>query len=327
MTTPSASGVGDEVTVSTDRLEASFLPGLGMLGVSLRHRGDELLALPGGLEGYGAGNVTGLPLLAPWANRLGARAYDVHGTIVDLDGLGLHTDEHGLPIHGTMTARAGWEVLDVGEGSLVARFAFGAHPDLLASFPFPHEIRIEVGVDAATLTLATTVSPTADRAVPVAFGYHPYLRLPGVGRADVRLRLPARRHVELDGRGLPTGAFRDEAAEDERLGTRTFDDLYELRDDRRLGLRGGGRRVTLVVGDGYRYSQVFAPAGGDFVCLEPMTAAVNALVDGGYPLVPPGGSYTARFAVEVEDEPDAIPPGAGAASSASAGPAAASSSW
>jgi hypothetical protein len=35
-----------------------------------------------------------------------------------------------------------------------------------------------------------------------------------------------------------------------------------------------------------------------------MTAPVNALVDGGYPLVPPGASWTARFALRVEDEGD-----------------------
>jgi galactose mutarotase-like enzyme len=190
----------------------------------------------------------------------------------------------------------------VGRRSLATRFDFGAQPELLASFPFPHELRIAVEVDATTLVVATTVVPTADRAVPVAFGYHPYLRLPGAGRADVRLRLPARRHIELDDRGLPTGTSRAEETEGEPLGTRAFDDLYELGDDRRLALMGDGRRLALVLGDGYRYAQVFAPAADDFVCLEPMTAPVNALVDGGYQLVPPGESFTARFALHVEND-------------------------
>ena len=33
-----------------------------------------------------------------------------------------------------------------------------------------------------------------------------------------------------------------------------------------------------------------------------MTAPVNALVDGGYDLVRPGESFTARFALHVEDD-------------------------
>jgi aldose 1-epimerase len=290
------------VTVSSGPLDATFLPELGMLGTSLRHRGEELLALPGGLDGYRAGNVTGLPLLAPWANRLGASRYEVEGVVVDLDGLALHTDGHGLPIHGTMSVQRGWEVVAVAQRSLAARFDFGAHPDLLASFPFPHELRVDVDVDATTLGVATTVVPTSDRAVPVAFGFHPYLRLPADRRADVGLRLPARRHIHLDDRGLPTGASHAEDAEDEPLGTRTFDELYELGEDRRLVLRGGGRRVALLVGDGYRYAQVFAPPTAAFVCLEPMTAPVNALVDGGYRLVPPGESFTARFELHAEDD-------------------------
>ncbi len=290
------------VTVSSGPLDATFLPELGMVGVSLRHAGHELLALPGGLDGYRAGNVTGLPLLAPWANRLGTSRYEVEGVVVDLAGLPLHTDGHGLPIHGTMSARPGWEVVATAPRRLATRFDFGAHPDLLASFPFPHELRIAVAVDATTLTVDTTVVPTSDRSVPLAFGYHPYLRLPSARRADAHLRLPRRRHIELDARGLPTGASHAEDAEDEPLGTRVFDDLYELGDDRRLALWSDGRRVTLAVGDGYRYAQVFAPPSADFVCLEPMTAPVNALVDGGYHVVHAGESFTARFALHAEDD-------------------------
>jgi aldose 1-epimerase len=290
------------VTISSGLLDATFVPELGMVGVSLRHAGHELLALPGGLDGYRAGNVTGLPLLAPWANRLGASRYEVEDVVVDLAGLPLHTDGHGLPIHGTMSARPGWEVVATAPGGLTTRFEFGAHPDLLASFPFPHELRIAVAVDAATLTVDTTVVPTSDRSVPLSFGYHPYLRLPTARRADTQLRLPGRRHIELDARGLPTGGSHAEDSEFQPLGTRVFDDLYELGDDRRLALASDGRRITLTVGEGYRYAQVFAPPSADFVCLEPMTAPVNALVDGGYHLVRPGESFTARFTLHAEDD-------------------------
>jgi aldose 1-epimerase len=293
------------IQLSTGVLDARFVPQLGMLGTSLRYRGAEFLALPGGLDGYQAGNVTGLPLLAPWANRLSARRYEAAGVAVDLDmsgGLGLHTDQNGLPIHGTMTAQSGWHVARLNERSLATRFDFGARPDLLSSFPFPHTLRIAAALDVTTLTVTTTLTPTTDRAVPVAFGYHPYLRLPGVPRDDVGLRLPPRRRLELDDRGIPTGAGQVEDTEDEPLAGRTFDDLYELGDDRRLVLHGGGYRLTVALGDGYRYTQVFTPPGADFVCLEPMTAPTNALVDGGYTLVPPGGSFTADFAVRVTDD-------------------------
>jgi aldose 1-epimerase len=300
---PPTTELGAGVTISSGPLEATFLPQLGMLGSSLRHRGEELLALPGGLDGYRKGNVTGLPLLAPWANRLGARRYEVDGIVVDLEGLDLTTDEHGLPIHGTMTAQPGWELVAVSRRSLTARFDFAAHHDLMASFPFAHELRIEGSVEDTTLHVDTALVPTGDRPVPVSFGYHPYLHLPGARRASVRVRLPQRWHAELDDRQLPTGRVQFEEAEDEPVGTRTFDDLYELGDDRQLSLTGGGRRLVLELGGGYGHAQVFTPPVGESICLEPMTAPVNALVDRACALAPPGTSFTARFSLRVDDEP------------------------
>ena len=293
------------VTLVAGELEATFLPRLGLLGVSLRHRGEELLALPGGVAGYRDGNVTGLPILAPWANRLAGRRYRTAGVEVDLEGVALHTDPGGLPIHGTLTAHPGWrlELLAAEDERAVLRasFDYGAWPELLAAFPFPHELVVEAAVAGAGLAVATTLRASGSRPVPVAFGWHPYLRLPGPPRSAWRLLLPDREHLGLDGRGLPTGLAGHEPAEADALGERTFDDLYALGPERTLGLEAGGRRLLVDYGDGYRYAQVFAPPGGEFVCLEPMTVSTNALGAGTCPLVEPGGAVTVGFALRVEE--------------------------
>ena len=296
------------VTLAAGELEATFLPGLGLLGTSLRHRGEELLALPGGVAGYRGGNVTGLPLLAPWANRLPGWRYRAAGTEVDLDGLDLRTDPSGLPIHGTLTAHGGWrlERLAAEDGSAVlqASLDYGAFPELLAAFPFPHRLTVTATVREATLAVATTLEATGERPVPVAFGWHPYLRLPGAPRAAWRLLLPDRVHLDLDDHGLPTGKTADEPAEADPVGDRTYDDLYLLGQGpaaRRLGLEAAGRRLLVGYGQGYGHAQVFAPPGADFVCLEPMTGPTAALAAGTTPLVDPGASFTAEFTVRVED--------------------------
>ncbi len=71
-----------------------------------------------------------------------------------------------------------------------------------------------------------------------------------------------------------------------------------------FALEGGGRRIELELGQGYPFGQVFAPAvvGEDpYVCFEPMTAPVNALVSGdGLRSVPPGGSFRAEFSIRVQ---------------------------
>src|SRR5690348_16500187 len=103
----------DVVTIATDALEADFVPGAGMVGSSLRHRGEELLGQRGGLEAYRAQRKTfGIPLLYPWANRLSRRAFTVAGRDVEIDPqrVPVRLDEHDLPIHGLLAAAGGWTV-------------------------------------------------------------------------------------------------------------------------------------------------------------------------------------------------------------------------
>lgn len=287
---------GAELRLRAGGTEATFLPDLGMVGISLRHDGDELLVLPGGLDAYRDGHVIGLPLLAPWANRLGGRHYEIAGVDVDLSGVDLHDDGRGLPIHGTMTAQAGWDVTAINDASARARFDYGARPDLLRAFPFPHEIILELEVSPGRLDVHTTISPTADRAVPVSFGWHPYLALPG-SRAETHLRLPACDHHILDGRGLPTGRTEPQRAEELPLGDRSYDDLYALGADRRLALVTDDRAVIVEMEEGYPFAQVYSPADAPFGCLEPMTAPTNALVTGECRLVAPDDQFTAGFSV------------------------------
>jgi aldose 1-epimerase len=305
------SGVVDgepAATLAAGELAATFLPGLGLLGASLRHRGEELLALPGGIAGYRAGNVTGLPILAPWANRLPGRRYRAAGIEVDLEGLELPTDPNGLPIHGTLTAHPGWRLdrlaAEADRAVLQADLDYGAFPELLAAFPFPHRLTVVATLGRWGLAVTTVLAATGDRPVPVAFGWHPHLRLPGAPRADWRLLLPDREHLELDDRGLPTGGSVPEPAEADPVADRTYDDLYALPGHpgrRRLGLEAAGRRLLVGYGDGYGHAQVFAPPGAEFVCLEPMTGPTAALATGACPLAVPGDSFTASFSIRVED--------------------------
>jgi aldose 1-epimerase len=149
--------------------------------------------------------------------------------------------------------------------------------------------------------VATTIRPSGGRAVPVLFGYHPYFRLPGGRRSPWRLLLPRRRHVELDERGIPTGQSTEAPAGAEPIGARSFDDLFELIGERRLGIQRGTRRLSIRFGAGYPFAQGSAPPGAGFACLEPMTASTNALVAGDdYPVVVPGASFTARFSIRPE---------------------------
>lgn len=283
--------------------EAVVLPSLGMLVASFTHRGDELVAMPNSLAGYREGHTTAIPLLYPWANRLSRRSYEAEGERVNLRGVSLHTDDNGLPIHGLLLARQEWDVTRLGatgrSARVAARFDFGAHDDLLAAFPFPHELTVDVTLTSTALRIVTSVRPTGPQRVPLAFGWHPYLRLPGMPRDRWELHLPARAHARLDKRGIPTGRARPVEAETAPLAGRSLDELYALGTDRVLSLSTPDRRLTLTYDDGYPYAQVYSPEGASFCAIEPMTAPTNALVTGDYPTVLPGATFSAGVTIAV----------------------------
>jgi galactose mutarotase-like enzyme len=239
--------------------------------------------------------------------------YEVDGLWVDLDDTPPVRRHDGLPIHGTMTAAEGWRVeavlADGTRALLQARFVFGEHPAQLRSFPFPHELVVFVELSDLGLAVTTELRNTGVRSVPVAFGWHPILQLPGVGRGEVAVVLPDREHFELDGRGLPTGASRHEAAGSVVLGEGrhgiTLDDAYRLPAERVLALRSldGARGVQVELDERYGHAQVWAPSGSTAVALEPMTAPVDALVSGDHRVVPPGGRDRATFVIRVLDTP------------------------
>jgi aldose 1-epimerase len=295
----------EAITLAAGALEATFVPRVGMVGTSLRHAGTELLDLRGGLDEYRErGAVFGVPLLHPWANRLARDELVVGGRRVRVAGL-VPRDEHGLPIHGLLGAHPGWSVHEVDADGhaarLVAGFDFAADPRLLDAFPFAHEVVVEAALSARALRVATTVRATGAAAVPIAFGYHPYLRVPGVDRSDWALRLPSRRHLGLDGSGLPTGEGVLEAAAELRLGDLGFDDGYDgIEEGASFAVSGGGREIVVTLERGYPAAQVFSPRGAQFVCFEPMTAPANALCSGqGLRFVAPGESFTAAFSISV----------------------------
>jgi aldose 1-epimerase len=273
-----------ELTLAAGGLEATFVPDAGMVGCSLRHRGEELLGQRGGLDAYVRERKTmGIPLLYPWANRVAKRRFTVAGREVTIDPAAtpLRLDANGLPMHGLLTAAAGWRVERHEASALAASFDFGADETLMAAFPFPHELRFEATLSDATLTIATTVRASGDAAVPIAFGFHPYLRLPGVEREDWHVEIPVREQLRLDAAMLPTGDRSPVRIEPGRLGSRTFDDAYLAPPDGApFALEGGGRRIEVAFDTGYPYAQVFAPAEDPVIAFEPMTAPANALVDG-----------------------------------------------
>jgi aldose 1-epimerase len=162
-------------------------------------------------------------------------------------------------------------------------------------------LRLDAALDTEGLTIATTLTATGDVPVPVDFGFHPYLRLPGVDRSRWQLGLPARRCLFTDVRGIPTGHREDERAARLRHGARSFDDGFA--DGAQFSVAGAGRRLTVTFVTGCPAAQIFSPRGAQFVCFEPMTARANALRSGdGLRRLAPGAAFTAVFRIAITGE-------------------------
>jgi len=276
-------------------LAAGFAPGAGMVCHSLRHDGEELLTQREGIEGYvRTGRWMGVPLLHPWANRLASWEYEALGRRVDLAPLAVavvvRDRKTGLPIHGVLPRP--WAVVEQSAERVVAELAWGEE----AAFPFPHRMRIEASLSERALRIATTLE-ALEGAVPVAFGFHPWL---GAPRADRDVELPAMRRLVLDGR-LPTGETVAAPAYDGPLAGLDLDGGFAgVEDGSAFVVAGGGRRITVTFDEGFPCAQVFAPPDKDLICFEPMTAPADALRTGAFAVAAPGSPYHATFTIAVD---------------------------
>ncbi|MFQ5683054.1 MAG: aldose 1-epimerase [Candidatus Binatia bacterium] len=299
------------------QVTATFVPGAGMVGTSLTHKGEELLVQENGLKDYVERGATfGIPLLHPWGNRLESETYKVEGKEVDLKLVAplVARDPNGLPIHGLGAGRKEWTVTEVAPGMTCARLTaildIDAGSSIFPGFPFPHRLQHVITLAGATpgacLSIETKLTATGKPSVPVVFGWHPYFHLPGVKRKDWIVDLPVRRHYRLNTQNLPTKEREPVVVEKEQLGNRIYDDLFDKPvagngNQSTFTLEGGNRKLAVCFEFGYPYAIVWAPADRDLICFEPMTAATNALATGWPELitVAPDESYIARFSIFV----------------------------
>jgi galactose mutarotase-like enzyme len=274
-----------------------WVPDGGMIATSLTDAGTELLGQRRGLDAYlSDGKTMGIPILYPWANRLGDNNYTAENVTVTLTpgDNGVRPDPNGLPIHGVLAAYPGWRVTAESATELTAEVDFGADPRLLASFPYPHLLAVTARLAERTLTVRTTITATGEAAVPLCFGFHPYLQLPDVARSEWIIETPSLRRLSLDAKGLPTGDTAKRQAK-----TRLLIAYDQVADGAVFAVSGGGRRLEVHFEQGYPAAQIFAPLAEDVVCFEPMTAPTDALRRGGYRSARPGEPAVTQFSIRV----------------------------
>lgn len=291
-----------EVYVLRDQAHATevrIAPGLGNNSYEMTVKGQKVFWSPYTSVGEFAAKPAhlGNPLLWPWANRIDGTTYYASGRkySLDLEVGNVKPGPNNTPIHGLLVYTNLWRVksakADGKSASLTSRLEFWRHPELMAQFPFAHNIEMTYRLADGALEVETAIENLSAEPMPVSLGYHPYFQVTDAPRDDWKVHLPAKDRLALSNRLIPTGERAANPYKDPQpLKGVTLDDVFDglVRDadgKARFWVEGKKQKITVEYGPHYEVAVVYAPPGRGFVCFEPMTGptnAFNAAHDGWY---------------------------------------------
>jgi aldose 1-epimerase len=150
----------------------------------------------------------GMPILAPFANRLDETAFYANGRKYNFD-LELGNVRGPIPSTGYVNGSKAWELVeakaDQRSAWVTCRLDFYKHPLYMAQFPFAHTITMTYRVSDGALEVHTRLDNLSTEPMPVVIGFHPIFELPEGNRNDWTVSLDAKTHwIEIPQR-LPTG--------------------------------------------------------------------------------------------------------------------------
>jgi aldose 1-epimerase len=298
-------------------VEVSILPSIGNRAYEMKVHGKNVLYFPHTdvAEFKDRSELNGIPFLAPWANRLSEPGFWANGKKYVFN-LSLGNIRGSLPIHGILSGSELWSVTavaaDAKSAHVTSRLAFWKNPTLMAQWPFAHEYEMTYRLAGGVLQVTITVANLGTEPMPVALGFHPYYRIPGVPRDEWTARLPARKMVIADDRLLPTGDLKPlDLPNPLPLKGRTLDtgftDLERDTDGRaHFSIESGEKKLEIMFGPKYPVAVIWEPPPPpgetrDFICVEPMTAVTNGVNlhhEGKYPdlqVLAPGHKWSESF--------------------------------
>jgi aldose 1-epimerase len=250
-------------------------------------------------------------VLAPWPNRLADGRYEFNGVRAQA---ALDEPERRNAIHG-LVRWLPWTLQTRHQNQLSLRLQLHPSP----GYPFSLLVELEYHVGRDGLTVTTTAQSLDEGSVPFGIGFHPYLSAGPETVDGAILRVPAHHTLELDDRGLPTGALKGVEGTDLDFTTSRFvgpavlDTCYTTLDretDGRaratLDAPGGVTGATLWADGGFPYLMAYT---GDTLpdvarrrralALEPMTCPPNALRTGKDVIdLQPGQEWTGQWGIE-----------------------------
>jgi aldose 1-epimerase len=246
-------------------------------------------------------------VLAPWPNRIRDGKYSFGGDVhqLALTEPGRHNAIHGL------VNWVRWRKVAGTESSVTVEYDIVPQP----GYRWPLALRTTWSLGPDGLTAEHTATNTGAEPCPFGLATHPYVQVPGVTVDELRLSVPGRSRLLVDGRMLPIGAAKVAGSEYDLTQARpigglvldtAFGDLIRDAD--------GHSTVTLTTADahgvqvwadgGFNWWQVFT---GDTlapdryrraVAIEPMTCPPDAFRSGRDVIViEPGATWRGTWGI------------------------------
>jgi aldose 1-epimerase len=276
---------------STTDTVVSVVPTVGNIAVSMTVKGREILWWPYSsvADFKGKPQMSGVPFLSPWANRLDEQAFYANGKRYPFD-MTLGNVRGEIPIHGFVTTTDKWRVVEAKATNSAAwvtsRLEFFREPTWMKQWPFAHAIDMTYRLQDGVLEVSLSIVNMSAEPMPVVVGFHPYFQLTDSPRDEWTIAVGARTHWKLGSTKVPTGeteAIERVFANPQAVPLRDYDlddvfgDLARDANGRAtMSLSGKSQRVTVQFGPNYRSAVVWAPKGRPFICFEPMVAITDA---------------------------------------------------
>jgi aldose 1-epimerase len=300
------------------------MPSRGSSAFNMTVKGKKVLYFPfATAQEYKTGRgMSGIPFLAPWANRLDEPAFYANGKKYSLNlELGnVRSDAGNHPIHGFLTTASQWEVAeakaDANSAWIASRLEFYRQPEWMAQFPFAHTIEMTYRLQNGALEVLTKLHNLSAEPMPVAIGFHPYFQVNDAPREEWTFGIAARTEWVLSQDLIPTGETRpieqflphpQHAALKGLSLDHVFGDLIrDASGKATMWVQGKSEKIEVSLGRNYRAVVVYSPGGPgrDFICFEPMTGisdALNLAHRGVYKelqSIPPGQTWQESFWVQ-----------------------------